>query len=158
MKKAILSAICFLFVLLSCRQDDKKSTDTFTWLSGSWEMKENDGTVTEEWKQVNDSLMEGQSDFIKGDSVIPFETIRLYRKGLDFLYEAKAAGQNGEQPVAFKITSFTDSSFIAENPSHDFPKKITYLLITNDSIHAFVDDGKSVPEKRADFYYKRNKN
>ena len=120
-------------------------------------MAEKDGVVTEEWKLVTDSLMEGRSDFIKGDTITPFETIKLYKKDTSFYYEAKAAGQNNELPVGFKITSFSDTSFVAENPEHDFPKRITYNLINKDSIHAFIDGGKEMSDKRSDFYYSRVK-
>jgi hypothetical protein len=149
------------FINLQCDSKKKvavKTVNQFNWLNGSWMMKEKDGIVTEDWKQVNDSLMEGSSDFIKGDSTIPFEKIKLFRRSDDFYYEAKAAGQNNEQPVEFKLTTFTDTGFVAENPKHDFPKRITYRMVNKDSIHAFVDGGPSMPDKKSDFYYSRSKN
>lgn len=123
MKKSLITPVLFIIFLLyamqftACKSDEKKKVETvdrFSWMNGYWEMKEKDGIVTEQWKRVNDSLMEGKSDFVKGDSVIPFETIRMFRSGNDFYYEAKAAGQNNEQPVAFKLTSFSDTAFVAE--------------------------------------------
>ena len=156
----------YFFLLLSavfyiqCNDNKKsavKNVSQFNWLNGLWVMKESDGIITEEWKQVNDSLMEGRSDFIKGDSTIPFETIKLFRRGENFYYEAKAAGQNNEQPVAFQLTAITDSSFMAENPKHDFPKRIYYTLINKDSVHATIDGGLALPDKKSEFYYSRVK-
>ncbi len=158
--RCLFLCITAAFVFIQCSNKKKESVKTvkqFNWLTGFWTMTEKDGTTTEQWENVNDSLMKGKSDFVKGDSIIPFETIRLFRRNKEFLYEAKAAGQNNELPVEFKITSFTDTSFIAENPQHDFPKRITYLLIGNDSIHAFVDGGPGMPDKKVDFYYSRVK-
>lgn len=155
MRKVFFLVTILLIILISCKQKENKKVDVFNWLNGQWTMNTDDGMVTEEWKTYNDSLMEGKSDFVKGDSVIPFETIRLFRRGIDFYYEAKAARQNNEQPVEFKLSSFSDSGFVAENPQHDFPKRIIYRLINKDSIHAFIDGGISMPEKRADFYYKK---
>ncbi len=163
MKRA--STFFFLLLSISILLIHCKSTNTsagknisqFNWLSGSWEMKDTDGIVTEQWKLVNDSLMEGSSDFIKGDSTIPFEIIKLFRRNNDFIYEAKAAGQNKELPVEFKLTSFSDSGFVAENPQHNFPKRITYRLIKKDSINAFVDGGPAMPDKKIDFYYSKKK-
>jgi hypothetical protein len=149
------------FVFIQCKSKKKsseKNVSQFNWLFGSWAMKETDGIVTEQWKPVNDSLMEGSSDFIKGDSTIPFEKIKLLRREENFYYAAQAAGQNDGQPVEFKLTSFSDTGFVAENPQHDFPKRITYRLVNQDSIHAFVDGGPAMPEKKSDFYYSRNKN
>ncbi len=149
---------CILF--MQCKNEIKKeiNVEQFNWLSGNWSMQDDEGTTTEEWRIINDSLMEGKSDFVKGDSVIPFETIRLFYSNNSFYYEAKAAGQNEEQPVAFKLSSYSDSGFVAENPEHDFPKRITYKLINTDSIHAFIDGGTAMPEKKIDFNYSRIKN
>ncbi|MFN8250338.1 MAG: DUF6265 family protein [Ferruginibacter sp.] len=150
----------FLVTAASCSGDQKEtgpSIKKFSWLNGAWIMEETGGNTTEDWITVNDSLMTGKSDFIKGDSVIPFETIRIYKNGPDFYYEAKAAGQNNEQPVAFKIIRFSDSAFVAENPAHDFPKRIGYKMIRADSVVAFIDDGAAAPLKKAEFYYRRNK-
>lgn len=147
-------------ILFSCSEPKQKPAETvnrFSWLNGNWQMKEKDGTTTEQWQHVNDSLMTGKSDFIKGDTIIPFETIKIYLKDTLFFYEAKAARQNNELPVAFKITLLTDSTFTAENQQHDFPKRISYQLVNKDSIHAYIDGGAAMPDKRADFYYTRVK-
>lgn len=161
MKKELFIILFAALLLTSCggnKKEKQETVDRFGWLNGSWAMQEGDGTVTEQWKPVNDSLMEGSSDFIKGDSVIPFEKIRMFRRGNEFYYEARAAGQNNEKPVEFKLSSFSDSGFVAENPQHDFPKRITYKLVNKDSIHAFVDGGPEQPDKKSDFFYSRNKN
>jgi len=158
MKQAAYSILFTALLLSGCgdkKKDKQETVSRFNWLSGKWAMKESDGMVTEQWKNSSDSLMEGKSDFIKGDSVIPFENIRLFRRGNDFYYEARAAGQNNEQPVEFKLTSFSDTGFVAENPQHDFPKRITYKLVNKDSIHAFVDGGPGMPDRKSDFYYSR---
>lgn len=140
------------------KQSDKKNipaTDRLHWLNGKWMMQDKEGIITEEWHGVNDSLMEGRSDFLTGDTLIPFETIRIYRQKDSLFYEAKAAGQNNDQPVAFAMTSITDSGFVAENPAHDFPQKISYRLVHKDSIHAFVEGDQDSRTKRIDFYYRR---
>lgn len=136
------------------KKDVQKTVNSFKWLAGNWAMKTDDGTITEQWKPVNDSLMEGSSDFIKGDSVIPFEKIRLFLKNNTFYYEATAAGKNDLRPVEFKLTLCSDTGFVAENPAHDFPKRIVYNLKSTHSLHAFIDDGTEAGKKQ-DFYYKR---
>lgn len=153
----LLCIVCLLFT--QCKNENKTENNIqqFKWLLGNWEMKNDEGVITEHWRLVNDTLMDGQSDFLKGDSVIPFETIRMFYSDHNFYYEAKAAGQNEEQPVAFKLSSYSDAGFVAENPEHDFPKRITYKLINKDSIHAFVDGGSGMPEKKIDFSYSREK-
>ncbi|MBX9782665.1 MAG: hypothetical protein K2X48_05140 [Chitinophagaceae bacterium] len=157
MKKPVAILFFFLFVCSEPVKPVQKTIQSFVKLKGDWQMKEAGGIVTESRWQVNDTLMEGRSDFIKADSVISFETIRIYKKNDAFYYEAKAAGQNNEQPVSFLITSCSDSGFVAENPQHDFPKRITYRFINKDSVYALVDDGAATPAKKSDFDYSRKK-
>jgi hypothetical protein len=150
--------IAVSFLLFSCSESKsakQKTVHQFSWLSGYWLMKDSTGGASEQWKYENDSLMTGISNFIKGDSVIPFETIRLFKKDTTFYYEVKAAGQNNEQPVAFKLITITDSGFISENMRHDFPKRIGYKMINKDSVTAFIDGGAADAERRMDFYYNK---
>jgi hypothetical protein len=53
------------------------------------------------------------------------------------------------------LTSSNGSVFTFENPLHDFPRRIVYELVNNDSLHAWIDGGPEGTGKRNDFYYKR---
>ncbi len=55
----------------------------------------------------------------------------------DSLY-LKVEGINKDATV-FKITSITENTFTAENPTHDFPKEIKYWLV-NDTLKAKVSN------------------
>jgi hypothetical protein len=144
------------FVGLHEKVSDKMKA--FRWLIGSWRMNTNKGSIAEEWKTITDHSYAGKSWFINKDSSIrPFEKIQLLYKNKQYYYIPTADGQNNELPVEFRITSFSSSGFVAENPQHDFPKRITYKLINKDSIHAWIDAGPSMPEKKSDFYYSRIK-
>ena len=51
---------------------------------------------------------------------------------------------------AFKLTSLSPNQLVFENPTHDFPTKITYLKISQDSIVASISgliDGKEKLEQ-----------
>lgn len=100
--------------------------------------------------------MQGGSVFFKNetDSTL-LETISLVFRNNKYYYIPVTSRQNDNKPVSFAITSFDGKGFVAENPEHDFPKRITYRLITKDSIHAFIDGGPSMTEKKSDFYYSR---
>jgi hypothetical protein len=70
--------------------------------------------------------------------------VRLEQRKNDLFYIVSVPNQNEEQPVAFKLTSSTIDYLVFENPEHDFPKKITYKLVTKDSLYAEISgDGKS---------------
>ena len=100
--------------------------------------------------------MQGKSVFVKNetDSTV-LENIMLTYRDNKYYYIPTAKGQNDNKPVSFEITFFNEKGFVAENPEHDFPKRITYQLINTDSIHAFIDGGAAMPEKKGDFYFSR---
>ena len=150
--------IAFLFFAFNRKNENKMQN--FKWLEGSWVMKKkNGGSIMENWSVKNDSTMLGESmSFsISGQSQV-LENLRLTFQSGTYFYNSKVNGQNDGKEVAFKITSHSEKKFVAEKPDHDFPKRITYELITKDSMHAFIDGGPSMPDKKSDFYYSRYKN
>lgn len=131
---------------------------SFHWMNGSWKMNTKRGVITEKWEPLNDSTMTGESRMIRntGETIL-LERIQLVFRGKDYYYIPTAQGQNNEQPVLFRITSHSENGFVAGNPEHDFPKRITYTEVNRDSIHAYIDGGPTSPGKRSDFYYSRIK-
>ncbi|HMU47665.1 MAG TPA: DUF6265 family protein [Chitinophagaceae bacterium] len=145
-----------LLIVLSTGENRLKD---FSWLKGSWQMKKKNGSIIREnWESLNDSTMSGKSSYVSSsgpESVS--ETLSIILRDSKYYYVSIVKGQNNNQAVAFRITTFSGKGFIAENPKHDFPKRITYELVNQDSIHAFIDGGPSMPGKKSDFYYSRQK-
>jgi Domain of unknown function (DUF6265) len=160
MKKNTI-ALFFLFAVSSFTEpfvDSIVNMKQFTWLQGSWQMQTRRGMIVEKWVAANDSSYAGESKMIRADGTeIPLEKIELIFRNGSYYYIPTVRNQNGEQAVEFKITSHSESGFVAENPQHDFPKRIRYTLVNNDSIHAVIDDGAATPVKKSDFYYSRKK-
>lgn len=150
--------VCIIIVSVADAQPGaaKSKLAAFEWLSGKWQMKKTNGMLIESWMQHNDTCLEGHSYFINaaGDSSLLERIKLLYSNGLHY-YIPSVTDQNKEKPVWFTITTITQNKFVAENAQHDFPRRITYALLTKDSIHAWIDDGKAIPEKRSDFYFSR---
>lgn len=138
--------------------DLSTSVKSFHWLQGSWQMQTKRGIITEKWTISNDSTLAGTSIMTRADGTeIALEKIELSHRNGHYYYIPTVKNQNGERPVEFKITSHSETGFVAENPQHDFPKRITYQLVNKDSIHAVIDDGSATPVKKSDFYYSRKK-
>ena len=161
MRKFLLILILLFFSigLISRIHSYKYKMSSFKWMIGSWKMETKRGAILETWISSNDSTLSGESIRINltgGTDLL--EKIQLVSRNKEYFYIPTAQGQNENKPVKFKITSFSDSGFVAENPAHDFPKRISYNLMSKDSIHAFIDGGPSMPEKKSNFYYLRIKN
>jgi hypothetical protein len=150
--------VAFSFFAFTAKKENKMQS--FKWLEGSWVMKKkNGGHIMENWHAYNDSTMLGESlgFSISGQSNV-LEKLKLSYQSGTYYYISRVSGQNNNQEVAFKITSHSEKGFVAEKSDHDFPKRITYELVTKDSIHAFIDGGLAMPGKKSDFYYSRYKN
>lgn len=126
-----------LLAIVSCKNSESNEKDKIKvarWLLGNWENKLADGKLSETWKKVNDSTFQAQSYFIKEKDTLHFETITLKQKGEELTYNAAVKGQNGDKPVTFKLTNLTEKQLVFENSKHDYPKKISYTQITEDSL------------------------
>ncbi|MGC4039257.1 MAG: DUF6265 family protein [Flavobacterium sp.] len=149
-KLALLAlALC---LLVSCQDKPGHKFEKIKkmeWLVGNWEQKLPEGVISENWIKENDSTYTGKSFFIKEEDTIHLERIVLTQKKDELLYIPTVNGQNNDEPVTFKMTSDADNSFSFENPTHDYPTKITYKKINDTSIVATISgkqQGKETKE------------
>jgi hypothetical protein len=116
------------------------------WLVGTWKLEGKN--VYEIWSRSKaGSTLTGHSFHLQANDTVSDEriTIRSYNGVYHYIPDV-----SGDQPaVDFTITHVDNSSFIAENPQHDFPKVIRYKYIqdeTGQRLHATIEgDGKTIP-------------
>lgn len=133
-----------LVSLLGFGHSSAQSSTAFAWLEGTW--KNRNRAAYEVWtKGKGDVLFHGLSYKIsaKSDTVIT-EEIKFIREGEKFLYIPDVAGDQG--PIRFIVTDFSSNGFVAENPAHDFPKKIIYRYFKDENqLKATISgNGKSI--------------
>ena len=132
--------------------------DTAKWFLGIWQNKSSDGVYTEQWELTNDSVYSGVSTVVVNNKdTVFYESIMLERKGSELFYRVSVKDQNKGLPVSFKLINATDKQLVFENPEHDFPSKITYLKITEDSIVASISGIVEGKEKVEQFPMKKIK-
>ena len=151
-------SIILLFLCSAFINGAKKSHAAFDQLyvlEGNWIMKTKKGFIGEEWKKINNDYLQNRGYTIRGNDTITTERVALRNKAEGIFYTSTVEVQNNQQPISFKLSSAVNNLFVFENPQHDFPKRITYNLISKDSLRAWIDDGKEIPEKRMLFQYSR---
>lgn len=131
-----------------------------SFLPGKWIMQTHVATTIEEWKTDREGVLQGNSVRIKGKDTVPQESISLSLNGNDVFYIPTVHGQNGGNPVPFKLTDATANRFMFANPQHDFPQKIVYEFVHKDSLHAWIEgvyilEGTPAKNIRRDYYYSR---
>lgn len=129
-------------LLLACNKSGKNKASKYapiekaSWLVGNWENNSQQGNLSETWTKENDSVLKGTAYFIKKTDTLHFEAITLYQNGEDVHYSTSVKGQHNDKPVAYKLTSATATKWVFENHAHDYPKKIVYNKVTDDSLVA----------------------
>ena len=158
MKKIII--VISILILVACSEtkivEDKdervdyatNAIEQANWFLGTWENNTNAGSFTEKWEQKNDSVYIGESYITLDDKIMFYERISLEKKKMDWYYKVSVKSKNNEQPIPFKLISLSPHQLVFENPQHDFPTKITYTKIREDSIVAEISGKiKGVEEK-----------
>jgi len=143
-----------LFLFSSCQES--KPLSGYDWLAGNWVMETPDGNTHEDWEKIDDSTFKGVSYSIApgGEKKMLEEVQLIYRQGLKF-YIPSTLGSGQPNQVTFTILREDGSGFTAENPTHDFPKRIHYFYNGKDSLHAWIDGGREAASERMDFYFVR---
>jgi Domain of unknown function (DUF6265) len=119
----------YLLLISSITATAQKSAQ-MKWMTGTWKIIMEKGSIMEEWKTTNDSTLTGKSFFITtANDTIPQENIELIFANGDWYYTPTVKKQNNSQPVVFKIILLKGTEFISENPAHDFPQRIAYRRI-----------------------------
>lgn len=170
MKRTIplLSTVALTAAFISCQK--KENTETITqepisktfaqiekasWLIGEWGNTSKEGVLTETWTKENDSTFLGKTYFITGKDTAFTESIQLMQQNDQLLYIPTVSDQNEGKPVSFTLTTSSENQLVFENKEHDFPQKITYNKITNDSIVAEIYGIKDEIESKETYPMKK---
>ncbi|MBU2491872.1 MAG: hypothetical protein KJ571_04550 [Bacteroidetes bacterium] len=133
--------LTFLIITVFCSlieaQVSSHSIDisNFDFLIGKWETDFGNYKYYEEWQKENDKLT-GLGYRIKDGEKFDGEKLILINIHGYISYIATVGKQ---QPILFAMTNNSGRKFVFENNEHDFPQKIIYHVINNDSIHVLVE-------------------
>jgi hypothetical protein len=141
MKKIFFVYSCLFYLAFSCQEKPNvPEMNKASELLGRWENSTSDGLFSEIWHKENDSLMVAESYFAIENDTVFAEILRLeaHKNQLTLI-----VAMPNQEPVSFIMTSSENQKLVFENPNHDFPKKITYEIIHQDSLYAEISgDGK----------------
>ncbi|MGE0589403.1 MAG: DUF6265 family protein [Cyclobacteriaceae bacterium] len=139
------------FVLLltilafGCNPQKSEKLDQLQWIQGTWNRTnvKPGKSAHERWKQMPDGTWQGWGVSFTGADTSFLEKIKIIEKDGKLYYVADVP--ENKEPVYFEFTTLTPSGFVCENPLHDFPKKIEYIL-NGSKLEAITSgDGKSIP-------------
>jgi Domain of unknown function (DUF6265) len=165
-KNIIIWIFAVLTITLSCKQGESKpkiekkkypKLEKAKWFIGNWENVTKESVSREIWQQKNDSTLFGESFTTVEKDTVFYEKIDLIQRNDSLFYIVSVRDQNKEKPVSFYMIKSTDSQIVFENPKHDFPNKIEYNKVGNDSIFAKIYGSENGKEMTIDFPMNRSK-
>lgn len=122
------------------------------WLAGCWELRHGQRVTREEWMPVAGGTMIGMSRTVIGDATREYEYLRLHVVDGRLVYMAIPSGQ---RETGFRAVTLTDSLLVFENPEHDFPQRVMYRPVGNDSLVARVEGEREGRTRGVDFPMRR---
>jgi hypothetical protein len=122
------------------------------WLVGTWKRTniKPGRSAYEQWVKINDQEFRGRAVNLKEGDTLFVEKLSIILRN-DTIYYVADVPEN-KRLIYFRFTTLDEDGFICENPSHDFPKKISYNK-RDQSLHAQISgDGKAI-----DYFFEMEK-
>lgn len=142
---------------MSFPQNKNAVSDTFeklSWIEDNWISPQDGSIIYENWVRVDDSAYSGESYTVKNGVTVFTEKLKIEKIGDDIFYTAVVAHNPG--PVHFKLVELDENKAVFENPEHDFPNRIIYMLKDDGLLYARIEGkNKKGEEVTGEFFYTR---
>jgi hypothetical protein len=131
-------------------QAPRPATASLGWLAGCWEFTRGTRRVTEQWMRPDGGTLMGMSRTTNDGKTVEYEflIVREGARGLELV--AKPASQ---PEAIFTATSVGAREVVFENPTHDFPQRITYRA-TEGGLNAVVEGNVEGQRQALQFPYR----
>lgn len=130
----------------------RPSLSRLNWLAGTWQFAKDGRVVTEVWMAPEAKTMLGMSRTVAAGTTREYEFL-IVREEVDrIVYVAKPSDQ---AEATFVLRSMSDVEAVFENPSHDFPQRISYRLNADGTLLAAIEGAVQGKVKRVEFHYRR---
>lgn len=142
-----------VFLLLALAPQTPTIAD-LSWIAGDWQTAPGGrAQIEEHWTNVAGGSMLGMNRTVAGQKTVEFEYLRIEQRadGIYYVAHPKARCPGTD----FKLTKASTTEAVFENPQHDFPKRIIYRKIGDDSLTASIDGGEGT--KATSFSFRRMK-
>ena len=120
------------------------------WFAGCWQIIRGEQVIEEQWMAPSGGVMLSMSRTVREGRTTAMEFVTLRMVDGKIVYEANPSGQ---APVAFTASFVSAGRVVFENPTHDYPRRISYERKGADAISAFIDDGTG--SRRIEYPFQR---
>jgi hypothetical protein len=124
-----------------------------SWMAGCWMQVRANGRVDEQWMAPGGGVMIGMSRTRQGRQAARIRVLRIAPGAdgkLGFI-----ADPSGQPEATFPLKEITDDSVVFEDPAHDFPQRILYKRVDDNTIIARIEGQISGQPRSVDYPYTR---
>jgi len=128
--------------------------DKLDFIAGCWTLTRPNGTkIEEQWLAPAGGAMIGMSRSVRDGKLREYEFMRILPAADGKLQYV--AIPSGQAEAAFPLKEIVENTVTFENPQHDFPQRILYRLVDQDTLVARIEGSIGGQARSADFPYKR---
>lgn len=153
-----VTGIALVTTSISTGQDSKAASavaaskvSDLAWLAGAWSYEAGDNHFEEAWFAPVGEVMTGMGRHTRGGKHASHEFLRIAVIDGEVQYEAQPSGQ---KLTLFKLTKLAGEEAVFENPTHDFPTKVSYKR-AGDSLTAKIEGKRGERVVAIEFKFKR---
>lgn len=154
-----------ILTMLSCNTNEEheegetsignSTLEQVLWLEGTWVdgstfgFKQPPQYLLETWKAYPDSIS-GIGYNVQGTDTNITERIAIMVVNDKLTYVARPKGQ---AMVTFTLSSSSSNEWVFENKANDFPQKLIYKMLPNDSLSVTLEGIQNTMERSIDLLY-----
>jgi hypothetical protein len=153
MKTRFIPIVALAFACtVAVASDAPPRLSQLSWLAGSWQFTQGGRAVTEIWMAPDGKTMLGVSRTVANGATREYEFMLLREEDDRLTYTAKPSGKT---EATFALISSTGNEVIFENPTHEFPQRISYRLNPDGSLLAAIEGTVQGKVRRVEYPYRR---
>lgn len=126
----------YIFILLLLSTCSPQVEQDLNFMLGTWKHESKD--QFEAWEKVSELELSGEGYKIIDGKKQLWETLSIQKIDGQWVFQARVPDQNEGEVVSFILNPNSKATLSFENEAHDFPKKIQYRPISEDSIQVHV--------------------
>jgi len=136
-------------------QEQRYSLDSLSWIAGCWARGGENRAYEEQWMKPAGKTMLGMSRSVSNGKTVEYEFLKVHEEeNGEIFYTANPSGQ---EQASFKLVKLEGDIAVFENPEHDFPQRIIYMLEADGSLKARIEGKSKGKERGVDFPMKKTK-
>jgi hypothetical protein len=139
----------FLLAMLLCAAPARADIERLSWLTGCWSQTGKEPGSIEQWTAPAGRSRLAMNRTVSNGKTVAFEFIRIVEHedgSIIFI-----ASPSGQETARFALSTISEREVIFDNPLHDFPQRIIYRLLDDDSLLARIEGVVNGRERAVDF-------